>query len=83
MPVFGESGGLTEAANNHPHDQLVDGPRLLVTLWEPQSRPSLRWLREQTRRRTIPFIKLGRRVFFIPSKVRAALEVDHLVHAKA
>lgn len=38
------------------------------------SRPSLRWLREQQRRRKIPFVKVGARVWFKPNAVRAHLD---------
>ncbi len=53
---------------------LVDGPTLLATLWDETSRPSLRWLRDQQKRRAIPYIKIGRLVFFDPKKVAAHLE---------
>jgi hypothetical protein len=52
---------------------LVDAPTLLKTNWHPDSQPSLRWLREQTAKRTIPFLKIGRKVFFDPAKVRQSL----------
>jgi hypothetical protein len=54
-------------------DQLVSGPRLLEVLWDASSRPSLRWLRTQTKRRTIPFQRSAGRVWFIPRDVAAAL----------
>ncbi|MBL9145353.1 MAG: hypothetical protein JNM99_16870 [Verrucomicrobiaceae bacterium] len=54
---------------------LTDAHGLLAALWpEKESRPSLRWLREQQVRRTVPFIKVGRRVFFDPLQVRRAME---------
>jgi hypothetical protein len=55
--------------------QLVDAERLLELLFEEQSRPSLRWLREQQARRAIPFVRLGRLVFFDLAQVRAALKI--------
>jgi hypothetical protein len=54
-------------------DKLVSGPRLLELLWEDESRPSLRWLRTQTKRRTIPFARSAGRVWFVPRQVRAAM----------
>lgn len=45
--------------------QLVSGPRLLETMWpDTESRPSLRWLRDRQADRSIPFVKLGGRVWF-------------------
>jgi hypothetical protein len=55
-------------------DALVNAPTLLDTEFHPNARPSLRWLREQTRRRTIPFLKISGKIFFRPADVRAALE---------
>jgi hypothetical protein len=53
---------------------LLDAVGLLEALWPDQrSRPSLRWLREQQKRRTVPIIKWGRRVFFDPVQVRQAI----------
>jgi len=54
--------------------KLLDGPKLLEELFEPSCRPSLRWLREQQKRRTIPFVKLGHLVFFDLDQVRSSLE---------
>jgi uncharacterized protein YbaR (Trm112 family) len=54
--------------------QYVNGPRLLEILFPPECRPTMRWLRDQQKARRIPFIKLGRLVFFCPAAVRAALE---------
>lgn len=54
--------------------KLLNGNQLLEEMWEESSRPSLRWLQEQQRRRTIPYIKIGHSVFFDPIKVRAALD---------
>lgn len=54
-------------------NQLVDASRLLEILFEEQSRPSLRWLRERQASRAIPFVRLGRLIFFDPEQVRAAL----------
>ena len=61
------------------NDQLVDAARLLEILFEERSRPSLRWLREQQRRRTIPYIKIGHLVRFNPAQVREALEERNTV----
>jgi len=67
-----------ERRNEQPtagdHKKLVDAKALLCLLWEETSRPSLRWLREQQKRRTIPFIKVGARVWFQPSEVQHHLQ---------
>lgn len=60
---------------------LVDGQRLLEELFDPSCRPSLRWLREQQRRRAIPFVKLGHLVFFDVDDVRHALAKNFTVRA--
>jgi hypothetical protein len=54
-------------------NQLVDAEGLLAALFSPDSRPSVRWVREQQKRRTIPFVKISRLVRFDPEEVRAAL----------
>jgi hypothetical protein len=60
-------------ALNEP-EKLVDAKTLLSLLWDEASRPSLRWLRQQQARRTLPFLKLGARVWFSPSEVRRYLQ---------
>lgn len=54
--------------------QYVDAPKLLETLFAPECRPSLRWLREQQSARKIPSVKIGRLVFFDPAACKAALD---------
>ncbi|MGH7939878.1 MAG: hypothetical protein ACREFR_02250 [Limisphaerales bacterium] len=53
--------------------QLVDGSRLLEMLFPAHCRPSMRWLRERQRKREIPYVKLGRLVYFDAARVREAL----------
>lgn len=54
--------------------KLVDAKALLEALFEEgSSRPSIRWLREQQRARSIPFIRIGRLVRFDVQEVRRAL----------
>jgi hypothetical protein len=55
-------------------EQLVNAEGLLKLLWDDSSRPSLRWLRKQQRRRAIPYIKIGTRVWFNPAKVKVHLD---------
>ena len=61
---------------------LVDAVTLLKTHWHPDAAPSLRWLREQTAKRTIPFLKVGHKVFFDPAKVRQSLAKRFTVEAR-
>ncbi len=62
---------------------LVDGPRLLEALFpDPRCRPTLRWLRKQQAGRVIPYLKIGRFVFFNEAQVRAALDAKHTIRAR-
>jgi hypothetical protein len=51
-------------------DRLVSAVELLRVIWTDDSRPSLRWLRQQQSRQSIPYLKIGARVWFRPSEVR-------------
>jgi hypothetical protein len=53
--------------------KLVSGKQLLELLFEEASRPSLRWLRMQQKRRALPYIKIGRLVRYDPLRVREIL----------
>jgi hypothetical protein len=53
--------------------KLVSAEQLLDQLFDPQCRPSLRWLRSQTKSKSIPHIRIGHLVFFDMEMVRAAL----------
>ena len=69
--------------NTSQDDQLVDAHGLLARLFEPETRPSLRWVRTQTKRKSIPFYRIGGRLIrFDVAQVRAALERNCLVVAK-
>jgi hypothetical protein len=56
--------------------QFVDGPTLLEILFPAECRPTLRWLRDRQANRSIPFVKIGRLVFFNPAKVRETLDLQ-------
>ena len=80
----GDNGFLTKDKNsdckNSVGPGLLDAVDLLAEIWpRSNSRPSLRWLREQQRKRTVPYIKVGHKVFFNPAKVRQALEKNFTV----
>jgi len=53
--------------------KLVGASELLAMLWTEKCRPSLRWLRQQTKARRIPFSRCGKFVWFDPEAVREAL----------
>ena len=62
---------------------LLDAIDLLAEIWpRTNSRPSLRWLRKQTALRTLPYIKIGHKVYFNPTKVRQALEKKFTVECR-
>jgi hypothetical protein len=54
--------------------RYVRAEQLLEILFEPESKPSLRWLRQQQQNRTVPFVKVGRFVLFDPPAVKASLD---------
>jgi hypothetical protein len=67
--------------NNLEQAGLVDGPRLLETLFpNPVCRPSLRWLR--TNQRTLPYVRIGRLVWFDPKLVKAQLDARAMSKVK-
>jgi len=64
---------ITENAPQSTKAKLVDAKGLLEALFEADSRPSLRWLRQMQAQRKIPYIKLGHLVRFDVEEVREAL----------
>ncbi len=63
---------------------LVDARRLLEIVWPDETcRPSLRTLRSWQKARRIPFLQIGRLIFFDPKMVREHLTSKALVKAKA
>ena len=55
------------------HNKLVDANGLLEALFEANSRPSVRWVRQMQAQRVIPYLKLGHLVRFDVEAVREAL----------
>jgi hypothetical protein len=53
--------------------RYVSAVKLLEILFDDDSRPSLRWIRDQQKNRTLPFSRIGRRVFFDPELVRTVM----------
>lgn len=64
-----------EMVPNSLGSRLVNAERLLEILFEPESRPSIRWVRMQQKTKTIPFFKIGHLVYFDPAEVKEALRV--------
>lgn len=59
--------------------KLVRAEQLLDQLFDPSCKPSLRWLRSQTKSKGIPHIRIGHLVFFDMDMVRSALAGKNLV----
>ena len=62
--------------------KLVNAQQLLDLLFTPECKPSLRWLRTQTKAKTIPHIRIGHLVFFDVEMVRTVLANKNLVHGR-
>ena len=69
---------------DHPviQNKLVNGQQLLEQLFDPQCKPSMRWLRTQTKAKSIPFFRIGHLVFFDVDMVREALAARNLVRRR-
>ena len=59
--------------------KLESAGQLLDELFDPNCKPSVRWLRSQTKSKAIPHIRIGHLVFFDVDMVRAALAGRNLV----
>lgn len=62
--------------------KLVKAEQLLELLWEPDSRPSLRWLRSQTKAKSIPYIRIGHLIFFDVEMVKASLARRNVIQLR-
>ena len=62
--------------------KLVTAPQLLEELFDVNAKPSLRWLRTQTKAKTIPHIRIGHLVFFDVEMVRTALADKRLIRGR-
>jgi hypothetical protein len=72
-----------EMSTKTESEKLVGAESLLKILWPNEDdRPSLRWLRDQQKTRRVPFIKMGRLVFFEPETVRAAIASRFTITAR-
>lgn len=73
--------------NKNMNDMVVSGKllsaeQLLTQLFDPDCKPSLRWLRGQTKARTIPFIRIGHLIFFDLEMVRSTLAGKNLIRRR-
>jgi hypothetical protein len=62
--------------------RLVNAQGLLKELFSDECRPSLRWLRTQTKAKSIPCVRIGHLVFFDVEMVRTYLAERRLLHAR-
>ena len=62
--------------------KLVSAEQLLEQVFARECKPSLRWLRTQTKAKAIPHIRLGHLVFFDVDMVRMALADKNLVRGR-
>ena len=63
--------------------KLVSAEQLLEQLFAPECKPSLRWLRSQTKAKSIPYVRIGHLVFFDVEMVRATLAGRNTVRGRA
>ena len=61
--------------------KLVDARGLLAALFSKKSRPSIRWVRDAQKRKTIPYYAVGRLIRFSVEEVRLALRANNKVEA--
>lgn len=50
--------------------KLLNAREMLDEVFSAKSRPSIRWVRVQTKRKAIPYIRIGHRVFFDADMMR-------------
>ncbi|MGZ4962780.1 MAG: hypothetical protein ACXWIU_10295 [Limisphaerales bacterium] len=62
--------------------KLVNAEQMLTEVFTPECKPSIRWLRSQTKAKAIPHIRIGHLVFFDVEMVRTALAGTRLVRGR-
>ena len=72
----------TSGANGVIKTQLVDAKLLHELLFDEACRPSIGWLRSQQSKRTIPFVRRGRLIFFDVDQVRSSLNASPTMKPK-
>lgn len=78
-PLYMQASASSDNKQSQYDDQLVDAETLLKVLFPEECRPSLRWLRYRQQKRKIPFVRIGRLIFFNPHKVRESFEKQYQV----
>lgn len=68
---------------NQHEPRLFNAEGLLEALFDEQSRPSLRWLRQMQAQRVIPYYKLGHLVRFNVQEVKEALQSERRVNTRS
>lgn len=79
---MGDRGFGVKAVTITLTGRLVNAEGLLNELFAEECRPSLRWLRTQTKAKTIPHVRIGHLVFFDVEIVRRWLAERRLVHGR-
>jgi hypothetical protein len=75
--------GLNRRELQQTQQGLVGKQQLLVELFpNPTDRPTVRWLDQQCKARVIPFIRLGRLIWFDVPAVRASISLRHTVQPR-
>ena len=67
---------MSDITNSHAFGGYCTAKRMLELTFEKESRPSMRWVRQMTAERKIPFVKLGGKIMFDLAQVRAALQAQ-------
>lgn len=62
--------------------KLVGAEQMLDAVFAQDCKPSLRWLRTQTKTKAIPHIRIGHLVFFDVEMVRASLAGKRLIKGR-
>ncbi len=62
--------------------KLVDADGLLAALFTDECRPSLRWLRTQTKEKAIPYVRIGHLIFFDVELVKTAIANQSLIRGR-
>lgn len=55
-------------------NKLVDAPRCIDAIFHKEARPGLRTWMDWKAKGYLPFVRVGRRIFYDPAACRAALE---------
>lgn len=63
-------------------EKLTNAEGLRQALFAPEARPCIRWVWSQAKKRNIPTIKIGGKVFFDPVAVRECWEKKKTIKAR-